>query len=174
MVSSKPHVTSTTDASGNPIMTTVWDTVTVFDTVTVTMNGPGPTASPASPTPPTTNGSLPDVAGWKFAGCYKDDGSRVLQGEHLPKLGPMTNQKCVTHCQSQGFSVSGTEYGSQCFCGNSIQGPEKLDESSCDMACDGDSTDTCGGSWALSVYSKDGSARKRHAHNHALRHSYRP
>ncbi|CAN0427134.1 unnamed protein product, partial [Scytosiphon promiscuus] len=41
----------------------------------------------------------------------------------------------------------------QCFCGDSFDAYGKLDESGCSSPCQGDSADTCGGRWALSVYS---------------------
>ena len=157
--------------AGNGVhVSTVWDTI--YTTVTTTVyedDLPEATQAPSA-----ANASLPDVAGWKYAGCFKDTRTRVIQGERLPNLGAMSNEKCVSYCQSKGFSVAGTEYGGQCFCGNELVGSEQLAESLCDAACEGDSADTCGGDWSLTLYSSTGSAplakRHEHAYNHFLNH----
>lgn len=157
--------------AGNGVhVSTVWDTI--YTTVTTTVyedDLPEATQAPSA-----ANASLPDVAGWKYAGCFKDTRTRVIQGERLPNLGAMSNEKCVSYCQSKGFSVAGTEYGGQCFCGNELVGSEQLAESLCDAACEGDSVDTCGGDWSLTLYSSTGSAplakRHEHAYNHFLNH----
>lgn len=89
-------------------------------------------------------------------GCYADGfpWSRTMGG-----LGPyvifqtdsMTNTLCSQYCLAQGFAFSGTEYANKCFCSNSLP-PTALPASSCNMPCIGDSTQSCGGNNALSVY----------------------
>ncbi|PNY25537.1 WSC domain-containing protein 2 [Tolypocladium capitatum] len=144
--------------------------VTVWETVTVTGEMPGPTGGPLS------NNSTGSVDGFKYAGCFKDVGDRVLKGEMRANLGAMSNEKCVSHCKSAGFALAGTEYGGQCYCGNELVGSQQLDDSKCDMACEGDASGICGGGWSLSVYSKDGEASlkgakgRRHVHDHLERH----
>jgi hypothetical protein len=147
---------------------TVWETVTVTGTTTKTLPGPSPTGN-----------STATVAGFKYAGCFKDSrDSRSLNGLIRPNLGAMTNEKCITHCKQAGFALAGTEYAGQCYCGNELVGSEKLPESACNMKCEGDATgeSICGGGDALSVFSADGEAStssgykmRRHVHNH-LRH----
>jgi hypothetical protein len=147
-------------------------TVTVHETVTVTASAPGATNQPSSKSNNT-------AGGFTYAGCFKDNNDRALNGAVRPNLGPMTNEKCVTHCKSAGFALAGTEYGGQCYCGNELVGSQKLDDSACKVACEGDNTATCGGGWALSVYSKDGEASlkgaksRRLAHEHLRRHRSR-
>ncbi|KAB5570742.1 putative WSC domain protein [Coniochaeta sp. 2T2.1] len=181
-----PGTTKAADspAAGAPAPTssdstsTVWETVTEWSTTTVTP-GSDPTATS---TPDLTNGTtstLPDVAGYKYAGCFKDSRDRALVGDIRPNLGEVTNTLCVEHCKSKGFALAGTEYGGQCYCGNSLTGSELIDESECDIPCEGESKETCGGGWALSVYSVDGTAKlvnkvKRHAHNHLALHRRGP
>jgi hypothetical protein len=141
---------------------TVWQTVTVFGTAT-------PSATPVV-------NATGAVAGFKFAGCFKDADTRVLSGEIRPNIGAVSNEKCFTYCKGAGFALAGTEYGGQCYCGNELVGSEKLDESKCNMACEGDAKSKCGGGWALSVFSADGlasmksSKARRHVHNHAVKH----
>lgn len=119
---------------------------TAFVTITVTSGSTAPTEAPVvlEQTSPSSN-----VA---FFGCYKDQSTRVLQGDQLPNLGPMTNDKCVTHCTGEGFLYAGTENGGQCFCGNSLDNSSPLPAATCNTPCEGSATETCGGPWALSVY----------------------
>jgi hypothetical protein len=50
--------------------------------------------------------------------------------------------------------ISHCVVGSECYCGSSITSPSTtLSQSSCNMACAGDSSQLCGGSWAIQVYS---------------------
>lgn len=143
---------------------------TVYKTVTVTAGGPAPTG---------TGGTGNDVGGFKYAGCFKDAQGRSLNGKVRPDIGRMSNEKCVAECKKLGFSAAGTEYGGQCYCGNELEGSERLDESACNMACEDSASSKCGGSWALSVYSEDGEVslknaqRRRHMHEHVKRHSGR-
>lgn len=142
---------------------------TVYETVTVTAQMPGVTGHPVS-------NSTRTAGGFKYAGCFKDSKDRALSGEIRANLGAISNEKCVTHCKSAGYSLAGTEYGGQCYCGNELVGSQKLDDSACNIACEGDKSDVCGGGWALTVYSKDGEASlkgakgRRHAHEHVQRH----
>jgi hypothetical protein len=144
--------------------TTVVNTVTVYETKTVYGNGPRPTGA--------TGGN--SIGEFKPAGCYKDSRDRFLSGEKLPNIGKVSNTKCIEYCNSKGFSIAGTQYGGECFCGNSLSTIEKLDDSKCSMSCEGDETQTCGGDWALSVFTKGGaepsSPKKRHVHDHFMHH----
>ena len=45
---------------------------------------------------------------------------------------------------------AGLQYSRECFCDNNYDDYGTADN--CNMACSGDSGQTCGGSWALSVY----------------------
>ncbi|KAH6849794.1 hypothetical protein B0I37DRAFT_97008 [Chaetomium sp. MPI-CAGE-AT-0009] len=156
---------------------TVYDTVTVWQTKTVYVdddsNLPAPTQSAQQ-----SSGNAPeDIAGFKYVGCYKDTTERALRGEVLPKIGDASNTACVDYCASKGFAIAGTEYGGECFCGNTLTATEKLDDAKCDMACKGNDNQTCGGDWALTVYAKGGelpgsgaALRSRHASRHYRQH----
>ncbi|KAG6141524.1 hypothetical protein E4U28_003046 [Claviceps purpurea] len=142
---------------------------TVRHTLTKTVAQPGPTDQPA-------DNSTRIVEGFKYAGCFKDTRTRVLNGKVRPNLGKISNKNCVTYCKAAGFTLAATEYGGQCYCGNELIGSQKLDDSECHVTCEGDEADTCGGSWALSVFSPDGQASLKGsqprslAHDHAQRH----
>ena len=122
--------------------------------------GSSPTSkspAPATSTSTSAPASTPTGTAWKYAGCYRDTDARVINGETFANIGTVSNTKCVAHCKDKGFSLSGTEYAGQCFCGNSVNGAQKIEESACNMKCDADANEVCGGPLALSVYSKTGS-----------------
>jgi hypothetical protein len=152
---------------------TVYDTVTVYQTKTVYAN-PAPTDAAQQ----LSEKSSEDIAGFQPVGCFRDSRNRALSGEKLPKIGDASNTACVTYCASKGFSVAGTEFGGECFCGNGLSPLEKLDDGECSMACKGDAAQTCGGNWALSVYAKGGqlaaAASRRQARSHLHNHVRSP
>ncbi|KAG6018852.1 hypothetical protein E4U41_003538 [Claviceps citrina] len=165
----------TSDAGSSPVglptgPSSHTTTRTVRHTVTMTAARPGSTHHQPE------HNSTRTVAGFQFAGCFTDADERVLTGVVRADLGAISNEKCVSHCKGAGFALAGTEYGGQCYCGNDLIGSKRIDDSACNMACEGDQADLCGGSWALSVYSKDGEASlkgaspRRHAHEHVQRH----
>ncbi|KAH6918266.1 WSC domain-containing protein [Coprinopsis sp. MPI-PUGE-AT-0042] len=95
---------------------------------------------------------LPVVDEWKFVGCYKDGSPRRLQ--HLGgSSGSRTVGKCLEVCAAGQFILGGLEYGSECYCGNSILYDHGiLPESECGMPCSGNSSTTCGGANTIQVY----------------------
>lgn len=119
---------------------------------------------------------------WKFLGCYTDNvsGRALPNGEAVHGgTAVLTNELCQSTCLAAGFSIAGTEYGGECCklifkmkltpiddnhfsgCGNSILnggGPAPNGNVSCDMACNGNSAETCGGSNRLDVYQYSSSA----------------
>ena len=66
----------------------------------------------------------------------------------------MTIEKCLSICRSKEFRFSGLEWSFECHCGNEpIDGFKWTWSDKCDDHCSGDSTQICGGSEALSVWS---------------------
>jgi hypothetical protein len=98
--------------------------------------------------------------GWSYVGCGTDAGSPRTLGDkstqYMANVGNnMTVEWCVDFCA--GSSYAGLEYGSQCWCGNSLaadRAPQDGILGNCQMKCNGDSGEYCGGSWALSIYQK--------------------
>jgi len=90
-----------------------------------------------------------------YLGCYKDQGDpygtrgRDLSG-YMFSSPNMTTELCISECRKRGFAFAGTQYGSQCFCGNSYGkfGPAN----NCNMPCSGNKSEICGGFWANSIY----------------------
>ena len=65
----------------------------------------------------------------------------------------MTNERCVTACQSAGYSVAGNEYGTECYCGNAIiNGGALTADSQCSMKCGGNSAEKCGAGSRMSIF----------------------
>lgn len=85
----------------------------------------------------------------KALGCFQDTGSRDLNGFFFTD-NAMTTDKCVQTCRAKGFKYAGTQYTSQCFCGNTYgkYGPAV----GCNMPCGGNGNEICGGSWAMNIY----------------------
>jgi hypothetical protein len=73
----------------------------------------------------------------------------------LDALGPT-----LMHWQAAGYTMAGVEGGNQCFCGNGWTTPSipptAAPVSQCSNPCAGDSSQTCGGSWAIQIYSHVG------------------
>ncbi|TLS25624.1 hypothetical protein PpBr36_07549 [Pyricularia pennisetigena] len=69
---------------------------------------------------------------------------------------PIDNGQCFDMCQKAGYKLAGTEDGTECYCGNYIYNSYLIDDSRCSSPCSGDSTASCGGPWALAIYSPDG------------------
>ena len=91
----------------------------------------------------------------EYLGCFRDqrtgDGTegRDLAAAVWQDPG-MTNRLCIDFCRGQGFPYAGTQYGSWCFCGDLYGRSGKAED--CDVPCAGNRIETCGGSWANSVY----------------------
>jgi uncharacterized caspase-like protein len=98
--------------------------------------------------------SVPQIAGLgaSYLGCFKDVSKRDLDG-HTFYDNKMTTQLCVAACKKAGFAYAATQYAYHCFCGNKYgsAGPA----SNCDAKCTGNPSETCGGTWANSVYKID-------------------
>ena len=78
----------------------------------------------------------------------------------------MTTAKCTAACEQRGFSIAGTEYTSECYCGNAFQhNLGQLQENRfCYMSCGGARDTKCGGTWSLNIYKKQNSVNKRARH----------
>jgi WSC domain-containing protein len=89
--------------------------------------------------------------GESYKGRFADEPNRDLSGPfELLDTPSDVPQKCVEFCRGQGQFFAGLQYGDQCFCGNTCDhyGPA----TNCNIPCSYDPGETCGGSWANSVY----------------------
>ena len=88
--------------------------------------------------------------------CYADfsDGKTRLLASDFMSAGGMTHEKCASACFSAGLPVGGVEYGRECHCGtgfNPAASKTILPAAECGTPCDGDKTQTCGGTDALQI-----------------------
>ncbi|KAK0520827.1 hypothetical protein OC834_006888 [Tilletia horrida] len=92
------------------------------------------------------------VGNWTFQGCFNDTNTaRALQGYANGQTSTNTLESCASICSA--FTYFGTEYGSECYCGNTLaNGAIAGDASLCNMPCPGDGTELCGAGNQLSVY----------------------
>lgn len=57
----------------------------------------------------------PASGSWTAAGCIKDGASRALTGYSFSSPS-MTTELCTSTCATKGFSLAGTEFGTECYC----------------------------------------------------------
>lgn len=172
-------------AAGSTSGTEAEGTVVAAPLATSTSSTAAPAPSPpSSGDSPSTGGSPSSISvkgasgsteTWTYQGCYSD----LTPNANFRSLANWGNGDsstlCANNCYSSGYSISGTEYGSQCFCANTITSSTKEADSDCNMACAGASSETCGGPKRLSVYAKSAtsltkSKRASHLHRHAAHH----
>lgn len=71
----------------------------------------------------------------------------------------MTVAKCTAACKAADAAniLAGVEYGGECYCGKKISnGAQPAPASKCNMLCNGNTTEYCGGPGALNVYNLEG------------------
>jgi len=95
--------------------------------------------------------SNPTIPGFTYAGCHTDSvGARVLTDDALASS-TMTVEMCAAFCD--GYSYFGTEYGVECYCGNTFANPtSQVPESDCHFNCGGSSAELCGAGNRLTLY----------------------
>ncbi|KAI1381716.1 putative glyoxal oxidase [Hypoxylon crocopeplum] len=121
----------------------------------------GTSSAPGSPDPTSSDPGTPAVTGfpdgWTDQGCWQDGpNGRIMPTYQAPDDPELTPQICAQLCSDNSYTISGTEYYTQCFCGNAIYngGVAGDDTTQCSTPCGGDSQQMCGGSGYLSIYSK--------------------
>lgn len=89
-------------------------------------------------------------SGPNYQGCWKDGGPDRDLGQIIWVTGDMTIERCTAKCKENGYSFAGLQNSSACMCGNSYGRYGKADN--CNMKCNGNPGQICGGDWANSVY----------------------
>ncbi|KAK2065617.1 WSC domain-containing protein [Colletotrichum caudatum] len=92
------------------------------------------------------------MGGYKLVSCWTEaSGGRALTGAAFAYDG-MTLDSCMANCT--GFDYWGTEYGRECYCGNSLApSTTSAPLTDCSMQCSGDSTQYCGAGNRIELYS---------------------
>ena len=124
---------------GGPDRITVWEYRGGDSTPSPTSSGlSGPTSTPAP--------------GWTIDGCYSDSQSARALEYRANIGGEMDNGRCTAACDAAGYSIAGTEFGAECFCGNGIGGNHQKATSGCSMPCNAAAGEICGGPDRLTVW----------------------
>ncbi|KAF9457691.1 WSC domain-containing protein [Collybia nuda] len=92
------------------------------------------------------------VSSWKYQGCYADNVDARILSQRINVSGGLTPSKCTASCKSNGFSYSGLEYSTECWCGDNLMSSNQVDGNECHMTCDGDRTKLCGGRSRITLY----------------------
>ncbi|KAJ3920741.1 glycosyl hydrolase family 71-domain-containing protein [Lentinula edodes] len=131
------------------------------ETATIAVTGTSSsisTSTTSSTSATATSSSTPFTS----VGCVAEGTTgtrRALTGANYTNSA-MTPAKCQSFCAS--YTYAGTEYSTQCYCGNSITNNGAtgtvVASSNCNSKCGGDSSQSCGGSYYLNLYSKSGSS----------------
>ena len=108
-------------------------------------------ATSTSSTASSTSSSLAAPSGWTYQGCVTEGtGVRALTGASIAS-GTMTNEVCATYCAK--FQYFGTEYSSECYCGNARDSTStNAPATDCNMKCSGAAGEICGAGNRLSLY----------------------
>jgi hypothetical protein len=63
-------------------------------------------------------------------------------------------ETCTSYCAGKGYSMAGVEYGTECYCGNTLSGgaSTSLVSGQCYMTCPGNPGEKCGGPNAINLY----------------------
>ena len=77
-------------------------------------------------------------SGWASTGCITDAGSIRALAEFSFTSSSMTAELCMTTCLKSGYSLAGTEYASECYCGSSYT-VGSVTSTGCNMKCAGGS-----------------------------------
>jgi len=85
----------------------------------------------------------------RYLGCYTDGDNRGLPAELI--LGGATVESCVAAARATGYRYAGLQWHGACFAGNSLW-YAKAPEGECNLTCDANPAQKCGGSWHNSVY----------------------
>ncbi|CAK5265078.1 unnamed protein product [Mycena citricolor] len=110
--------------------------------------------APSSLSNVTTRATAATPSGWTYLGCAVDGNPRALSYSYVSSS--LTQETCISSCDSLGYTYAGMQFGQECWCGNSLaNGQGGLTSSSeCNMPCKGDASETCGASYRLSLFSK--------------------
>ena len=116
-----------------------------------------PTAAAGASIPTATVPAAPLAS--NYLGCATDlvtSGQRALANATLLNSVNMTIEMCATYCTvTNNYALYGLEYAGECYCGNALLNGGVLlsnSDASCNVRCDGNNAEVCGGVGRLSVY----------------------
>ncbi len=115
------------------------------------------TESPKTPMPP-------QIYIWKAEGCYNNSQEKQIfpnpailsfENPESPTAG-LTIEKCLTGCETMDHQFAAVKNGNKCYCDNASMPytEQKPETSGCDVECQGDFTQKCGGKQAINLFSR--------------------
>jgi len=118
-------------------------------------NGFGGNGSTPATGPSSGPATVRSIANYKYTGCYTEATNGRALSDKGVATGDMTIENCAGNCT--GFNYWGVEYGSECYCGNTLgAGSVKAPDTDCSMTCAGNSSEICGNGNRLSFYTLNG------------------
>ena len=119
---------------------------------------------------PVTAGADPQIqktglpGNWKYIGCLSDSAQARAFPYQIVQPTNNSNINCLNQCAAYGFGAGGTEYGEQCFCGDSrdykAAGQTFQPDTDCNMVCPDDKNKNggyfCGAGNRISYYEWQG------------------
>jgi hypothetical protein len=85
-----------------------------------------------------------------YLGCFKDSATRDLTGKLIKYNGELTAQACRSACS--GYTYFAMQEANTCLCGNRLGLYGQAAESNCNMKCQGNGAEWCGGDMMNSAY----------------------
>ncbi|CDZ98532.1 beta-1,6-N-acetylglucosaminyltransferase, contains WSC domain [Phaffia rhodozyma] len=89
---------------------------------------------------------------WEPLGCFGDPSGRLM-GTPVAQTSTMSYAACRRQCAFDGYDIAGLENGYICLCANSIPASSVVDDSLCNVPCQGNSSEACGSYYSLSAFS---------------------
>jgi hypothetical protein len=127
----------------------IWATNGATPTTTRPPVAPTTTKPPVTNSPATTKAPAKSLSVMSL-GCWTDNAQRQLP-TRLSGASNAIMRDCAWLAYNQGKTFFGLQYGGECWGGTTD--PRSLGASSgCNMPCQGNAAETCGGSWANTVY----------------------
>ncbi|KAE8454102.1 hypothetical protein EG329_005025 [Mollisiaceae sp. DMI_Dod_QoI] len=153
-----PIAESEVQDSNTPVATDGTDTQLSESPTPLSTSTVAPPFSSTVGTTPSTPVSTSISGVYTYAGCFTEGiDQRALQGAFFPN-DANTIAMCTQECYP--YKYAGSEYGRECWCGDSFQGGATLvSDDQCWMPCAGDAGEICGGSLLLSVYERNGTSK---------------
>ncbi|KAJ3483176.1 hypothetical protein NLG97_g7365 [Lecanicillium saksenae] len=89
---------------------------------------------------------------FQCAGCVgSKDGKNPFDFRSSADQSTMTVAKCTSICKGNSYRYAALTYYGVCYCGN-IEGGQQVHVNQCNYKCSGDSSESCGGANAFSVW----------------------
>ncbi|KAL7423501.1 hypothetical protein Q5752_001081 [Cryptotrichosporon argae] len=102
-----------------------------------------------------TNSDLAHHAGWE--GCWSKPSTGLALNNESWYSNSLTIDNCVDGCYELGYGYAAVSAGYQCMCGDTFYGVSRMPESECTTACRGNTSQTCGSSFYVELYTTSAS-----------------